>query len=129
MHEGAAVVDGDDDAAAAMGHPELGAERQGAMGCGQGILIEALAGGCLAAGFVAVEGGHPRKAAPRTRRRGDRGIGVAPGSRSRAIRTIAGVVEVMVVAMMMPGFGGSFSDASPDQESCGDNGKRRARLS
>ena len=30
--ERAAVIDGDDDAAAAMGDPELGAERQGAVG-------------------------------------------------------------------------------------------------
>src|SRR5450432_2465444 len=34
MDEGAAVVDGDDDAAAAVGHPELGAERQGAVSRG-----------------------------------------------------------------------------------------------
>src|SRR5437879_12608402 len=57
--EGAPVIDGDDHAAAAMAYPELGAERQGAVGRGQGGLIEALARGGLAAGFVAVRGTHP----------------------------------------------------------------------
>jgi len=40
--ERATVVDGDDDAAVAMGDPELGAERQGAVGRGHGVLVEAL---------------------------------------------------------------------------------------
>src|SRR6266481_655702 len=60
--ERAAVVDGDDDAAAAMGHPELGAEWQRAVGGREGTLIETLARGGLAAGFVAVKGSHPREA-------------------------------------------------------------------
>src|SRR5258708_6610056 len=56
--EGAAVVDGDNDAAAAMGDLEPGAERQRAVGAGHCVLVEARAGGGLAAGFVAVIGGH-----------------------------------------------------------------------
>src|SRR6266436_8696539 len=60
--ERAAVVDGDDDAAAAMGHPELGTERQRTVGGREGTLIETLARGGLAAGFVAVKGSHPREA-------------------------------------------------------------------
>jgi hypothetical protein len=35
---------------------------------------------------------------------------------------------MMVAVMMMPGFGGGFGDAPTDQESCGEDGKRRARL-
>ena len=68
---------GDDDALAAMGHPQLGAERQRAVGCGHGVLVEALTGSGLAAGFIAVEGGHSREAATGPMR-ADRGIGVAP---------------------------------------------------
>src|SRR6266446_7245094 len=60
--ERAAVVDGDDDATAAMRHPELGTERQRTVGSRQGILIETLTRGGLAAGFVAVKGSHPREA-------------------------------------------------------------------
>ena len=41
--EWASVIDGDDDAAVTMGHPQLGAERQRAVGAGQGVLIETLA--------------------------------------------------------------------------------------
>src|SRR5256884_6812307 len=61
--ERAAVVDGDDEAAGAMGHPELGTERQRTVGRRQGALIETLARGGLAAGFVAVKGSHPGEAA------------------------------------------------------------------
>src|SRR6266849_2360714 len=61
--ERAAVVDGHDDATAAMGHPELGTERQRTVGRRQGILIEMLARGGLAAGFVAIKGSNPREAA------------------------------------------------------------------
>jgi len=122
--ERAAVVDGDDDAAAAMGHPELGAEREGTMGRGQGVLIETLARGGPAAGFIAVVRGHPRKAASETRRRGDRGVGVAPEAGGRVARVMG-----MAMAIMMPvGFGRGFGDASADQESCGENSERRARL-
>src|SRR6266550_5863772 len=60
--ERAAVVDGHDDAAAAMAHSEFGAERQRTVGRRQGVLIETLARGGLAAGFVAVKGSHPREA-------------------------------------------------------------------
>src|SRR5205807_8022907 len=48
LDEGTAVIDGHDDAAAAMGHPQLGAERLRTMGAGQRALIEALAGSGLA---------------------------------------------------------------------------------
>ena len=61
--ERAAVVDGDDDALATMGHPELGAERQRAVGRGHGVLVEALTGGGPAAGLVTVVRRLPRKAA------------------------------------------------------------------
>src|SRR5690242_3655461 len=37
LDEGAAVIDGNDDALAAMGHTELGSERQRAVGCGHGV--------------------------------------------------------------------------------------------
>jgi hypothetical protein len=59
------VVDGDDDAAAAMGHPELGTERQRTVGRRHGVLIETLARGGLAARFVAVKLSHPREAVSR----------------------------------------------------------------
>src|SRR5829696_5306550 len=106
--EGTTVIDGDDHALAAMGHPELGAERQRAVGCGHGVLIEALTGGSLAAGFITVKGGLSREA-----RRADRGIGVQPIAALGFVR-VAGVMAVM------PGFGGRFGDAATDQESCGD---------
>jgi hypothetical protein len=35
---------------------------------------------------------------------------------------------MMMVAMMVPGFGGGFGNASTDQESCGEDRKRRTRL-
>src|SRR5947209_18348367 len=73
--EGPAVVDGDDNALTAMGNPEPGAERQRAVGAGQGVLVEARTRGGLAAGFIAVERGHSREATART---ADRGIGVPP---------------------------------------------------
>src|SRR5713226_5719599 len=124
--ERAAVVDGDDDTASAMGHPELGAERQAAVGRGHGAGVHALARGGPAAGFVAVIGGHAREAT--SGRRGDRGIGVKPGTAdgpadSRAGR-VAGVVMMMVVVMavvMAVRFGRGFGDAATEQESCGDN--------
>src|ERR1700682_1174137 len=120
-----AVVAGDDHALAAMGNPELGAEREAAVSRGHGVLIEALAGGGLAAGFIAVKGRQAREAASGARRRGDRGIGVAPGgTRER----IAGVVGMMVVAVVMSGFSGGFGNAPTDQKSCGDKCERRTRL-
>src|SRR5437016_5054323 len=42
--EGTTIIDRDDDTLAAMGHPELGAERQRAVGRGHGALVEALTG-------------------------------------------------------------------------------------
>src|SRR5712691_1832221 len=125
--ERAAVVDGDDDTASAMGHPELGAERQAAVGRGHGAGVHALARGSPAAGFVAVIGGHAREAT--SGRRGDRGIGVKPGTAdgpadSRAGR-VAGVVMMMMVVVMAVvmavRFGRGFGDAATEQESCGDN--------
>src|SRR5947209_5673592 len=71
-NERAAVVDGDDNAAAAMGDPELGAEWQAAVSRGHGFLVEALAGGSLATGLVAVERGDAREAPPRACGRADR---------------------------------------------------------
>ena len=108
-----------------MGHPQLGAERQGAVGRGHGVLVEALTGGGLAAGFIAVKGGHAREAVPA----GDGAI-EALASRQElpaAPRCVAAGVMVVMVAMV-PGFGGSFGDAATDQESCGDKSERRARL-
>src|SRR5476651_1101368 len=95
MDERAAVIDGDDDALAAMGHPELGAERQRAVGASHGVFVETLAGGGLAAGFVAVKGCHTGEAVSGARRRDDRCVGVANAGR------IAGMV---MAVMMMPGF-------------------------
>ena len=72
-----AIIDGDDHATAAMGHAEARAKRQRAMGTGQGVLVETLAGGRAAAGLVAVIGGHAREATAAAGR--DRRISVAPG--------------------------------------------------
>src|SRR5580698_4962331 len=52
--ERATVIDGHDHTAVAMGHPQLGAERQRAVGAGHGALVEALARCGLAAGFFFV---------------------------------------------------------------------------
>src|SRR5712664_4369272 len=125
--ERATVVDGDDDAAVAMGDPELGAERQGAVGRGHSVLVEALAGCGLAAGFIAGKGGHAREATSGTGRRGDRGIGVEPGPGGRSADSRAGrVAGVMVVVVMMMAVvpvrsGRGFGDAPTEQESCGEN--------
>ena len=59
-------IDRDDDAAVADGSPELGAERQRAVGRGHGVLVEALTGGGLAAGFIAVRGGLSREGRARS---------------------------------------------------------------
>src|SRR5882757_10117336 len=98
--ERASVVDGDDDTAIAMGHPELGAERQAAVGRGHGAGVHALARGGPAAGFVAVVGGHAREAT--SGRRGDRGIGVKPRTADgRADGRAGRVADVVVMVMMM----------------------------
>src|ERR1700744_911273 len=60
-HERATVIDGDDDALAVVGDPQLGAERQRAMGAGHGAGIHALARRGAAAGLVAGIGGHARE--------------------------------------------------------------------
>src|SRR5437763_3670069 len=119
--ERAAVIDGDDDALAAMGDAQPGAERQRAVGRGHGALVEALAGSGPAAGFIAVEGGHSREAVAGAG--ADRGVGIAP----IATGGLGDMVGVVVMTIVMPGFGRSFGDAAADQESCGDQSKRRAR--
>src|SRR6516165_2951596 len=55
--EGAAVIDGDDDAAIAMGDAQLGAEGQRPVRAGERVLVKALARGGLPTGLVAIEGG------------------------------------------------------------------------
>src|SRR5882757_491625 len=128
MDEGAPVIDGNDHAAAAVGDPELGAERQRAMGAGQGVLIEALSRGGPAAGFIAVIGGHSGEGAP-SARRSDRGVGVAPGSTAGITGRVAGVVGMaMAVVVMSMRSGRGFGDAPTDHESCGEYGERRTRL-
>src|SRR3954468_22500963 len=92
--EGATVVDGDDDATAAMGHPQSGAERQTAVSRGHGVLVEPLARSSLAAGFIAVKRSHAGEAVTAA----DRRVGVTPGRRSG----MAGVGTMMVPG----GFGG-----------------------
>jgi hypothetical protein len=119
LDEGTTVIDRDDDALATMGHPELGAERQRAVGRGHGVLVEALSGGGLAAGFIAVKRSPSREAVPGAR--ADRGIGVHPVALGLVGMSVVGMVAVM------PGFGGGFGDAATDQESCGDQGESRAR--
>src|SRR5262249_35927706 len=125
-HERPAVVDGDDDAAAAMAHPELGAEGQRAVRAGHGVFVETLTGSGLAAGFIAVEGGDARKAMSGPRRR--HGIGAAQSRLCAVVgdRAMArmGVVAVM---MMVPGLGRGLGGGATDQESCGDRKDRRAR--
>lgn len=97
-NEGAAIVDGDDDAAAAVGDPQTRTERQAAMSCSHCVLIEALARCGAAAGFVAVKGSYAGKASAAGGT--DRCIGVQPG--------IMGVMPMMVVVIVMvavmPGF-------------------------
>src|ERR1700743_453739 len=126
-HERATVVDGDDDALAAMGHAQLGAERQRTMGAGHGVLIEALTGGRLAARLVAVERGNAGEAVSGAGMH--HRVGVLPGLLGSALRALvrilAGVVGVMIA--VMPGAGRSLSGACTDQESCGDERERRVR--
>src|SRR6185436_2325608 len=108
LDEGTTVIDRDDDALAAIVHPELGSEWQRAVSCGHGVLVEALSGSGLAAGFIAVKRCLSREAAPRTLR-ADRGIGVEPAAVG---------LRVLGVVAMVPGFGRSLGDAATDQESC-----------
>src|SRR4051812_17207537 len=117
--EGATVVDRYDDALATMGHPELGAERQRAVGGGHCVLVEALTGGGPAAGFIAVVRGLSREASPGALG-ADRSIGVQPAGAG-----CLGLVSVVVMVAMVPGFGGRLGNAAADQESCGDQGERR----
>src|ERR1700722_20452113 len=90
--EGAPVIDGNDNAAVAMGYPEPGAKGQRSVSAGHGLLVETLTRGGLAAGFIAIKGGDAREGPAGSRRRGDRSIGVAPAG------SVAGVV-VVIVAM------------------------------
>src|ERR1700690_3541044 len=101
-----------------MGHPQPGAERKRAMGTGQGVLIETLAGGGLAAGFVAVKRGHAREAASGARRRGDRGVGVAPGFAGGAGVVVVMPMEVMVIVVIA--MGRSLCGTSAEYNSCGE---------
>jgi hypothetical protein len=64
---GAAVVDRDLHASAAIRHPKLGAETQRAVGAGERVLVEALARRGLAAGFVAVKRRNAGEHAPARR--------------------------------------------------------------
>src|SRR6202030_3868121 len=100
-HERTAVVDGDDDAAVAMGHAQLGAERQRAMRAGHGVLIEALTGSRLAARLVAVERRHAGEAVSAGRRHAR--IGVLPGALGALVRIPADVMDAMLA--VMPGSG------------------------
>src|SRR5689334_22776214 len=93
--ERAAVIDRDDDGAAAVADTQLGAERQAAMGAGHGVLVEALARGGPVAGLVAVHRGNAGEAVASSRP--DRGVGVPPRSVARRF----GVLDM--VPMMMPG--------------------------
>jgi hypothetical protein len=123
MYERAAIVDGDDDATAAMGDAELGAKGQRAMRAGHGVLIEALTRRGPASGLVAVGRGHTGEAVP-----GDHRVGVLPGW--RALFTLghaAGVVTSGVVMMLMVGSGSSLRGTSADDKSCGDKQKRCTR--
>ena len=89
--ERAAIIDGDHHAAAAVGNPQLGPERQTAMGGGHGVLVEALAGRGSAAGFTAVIGGYAgERPAPMPERR----IGVQP-------RRPRGLLDRSVMTPMM----------------------------
>src|SRR6185437_640017 len=132
--ERTASIDGDDDAAAAMGDAQLGAERQRAVGAGHRAGVHALARRGAAAGLVAVVGGHAREAAPGARRGAHGGIGVEPGmafgGRLGALGGDTGVmvaIAVVMMGMVMSGMRRGFSDASAERDSCGENGERRAR--
>lgn len=114
------IVDGHNDAAAAMGHPQLGAEWQRAMGAGHGVLIEPLARGGLAAGLIAIIGRNAREAVSGARHRRHRGIGVPP-RRGRRGAGMAGVVVVERVVVVMSGFGRSLGGSPTDKQSCGKN--------
>src|ERR1700722_9610568 len=119
-NERTAVIDGNDDAAVAMGYPEPGPKRQRAVGACHRILIETLARRGFAAGFVAVIGRYSGEAVFRARR---------PSTTRSAIEGTAGVVGMAIAMMMMSmRFSRSFGDAPADQKSCGEKRERRARL-
>src|SRR6185437_6731601 len=126
--ERSTVIDGHDDAAAAMGDAQLGAERQRAVGAGHGAGVHALARRGPVAGLIAVIGGHAREAAPGARDGAHGGIGVEPGRAGGGLSAHAGVM-VMVVpgVMVMPGMGRGFGNAPAEHDSRGDNSERRAR--
>ena len=119
-NEGATIVDRHDDAAAAMGDAELGAERQRAMSCGHGVLVEALARRGAGAGFIAVIGGDAGEGTAGAHRC----IGVQPG-------ILLGVMLVMMVMLLvmavMPGFGGRLAEAAAESQCRGEQGDRGPR--
>ena len=116
LDEGTAVVDRDDDAAAVMGDPQLGAEGQRAMRAGHGVLVEALARCRPAAGLVAVGRGHTGEAVP-----GDHRIGVLPGRRALfSLGHAAGVVTSGVMMMFVVVSGSGCCGTSAGDKSCGD---------
>jgi hypothetical protein len=119
-NERAAVIDGNDHTAVAMGYPEPGPKRQRAVGACHRILIETLARRGFAAGFVAVIRRYPGEAASQARQ---------PTTARSAIEGAAGVMGMAIAVMMMSmRFSRSFGDAPADQKSCGEKRERRARL-
>src|SRR5690242_15462182 len=96
LHEGTTVVDRDDDALAPVGDPQLGAERQRAVGGRHGVLVEALPRGGLVPGLVAVERRDAGEAMTAARRRRHGRIGVPPAR--------ADVVAVVVLLRLGRGF-------------------------
>src|SRR3569623_368263 len=90
------IADRYDDAAAAMGDLEAGAEGQRAVCGGHGVLVETLAGGSLAAGFVAVVrrlAGETAAGAVGGNIGADRGIGLAPGFLAAGLACVGGETE------------------------------------
>ena len=57
----------------------------------------------------------PEKLRPEPDDGANGGIGVAPAP------TVAGVMGMVMMVMMMPGFGRGFGDAPADQKSCGES--------
>ena len=122
-NERAAVINGDDDAAIAMGHAQLGAERQRAVRTGERILVKALARGGLPTGLVAIERGNAGEHASETFADRAEGRGRRLGFLRGRVRDVAR--QVRIVMVMMPGFRRRFGGSSTDHHSCGNDGKRR----
>jgi hypothetical protein len=126
--ERAAIIDGDHNAAATVGNPQLGPERQTAMGGGHGVLVEALAGRGSAAGFTAVIGGY---AGERPARMPERRISVQPrrprGLLDRSMMTPVMMVVVVMPMMMVTRTGRCLGHAPRKENGCSDHGDRHAR--